>query len=563
MALSTGDNHDELEMVERIKSADRPQDSELRVLIFTATYFVLDGVTLTIRRLESHLRAAGAVVKVISTVPEDVDPEHMENVISVPGVGIPLLDGGGYSFGVGLDPDVTSIIEEFRPTIVHFTAPDFVAMDGIKWCQKNNIPYMATWHSNLVDYLKYYFLDWLLASPLQVFMKGFYEQIPSVYVPTPYILNKMKDEGFGNSCELKQWGRGCDLKIFRPDRRSQSFRQSKGISENDVVILWVGRLVPEKRPDIWLQCVKRLQDEGIPVKALIVGHGNLESSLREIDYHNCGWLSGLALAEAYASCDILLFPSGVETFGNVTLEALASGCVGIVEQNCSGHLVQNGYNGYTCPDGDFEAYYAATRKAVTDHANRKKMAENARESSWNFERSKIMQQMLENYKDAIVSHRDPTYIKRFVNKSPEANGRNIVQCVCCNYWFTKTLAGPFLQTTVGIHDVWRGAKDCATLNRGRMSCGSLASLNYSSIEDNDLSASEALSLNNGHNDDSSAESGENRPCVDILSGPYCARFVRYGSLISAYLIIFMLIWTCFSLDEEEAVKTISRHLRSR
>ena len=75
--IDSADN--ELELLARLKQVDRPTDTELRILIFTATYFVLDGVTLTIRRLESHLRATGAIVKVISTVPEDVDPEHMEH----------------------------------------------------------------------------------------------------------------------------------------------------------------------------------------------------------------------------------------------------------------------------------------------------------------------------------------------------------------------------------------------------------------------------------------------------------------------------------------------------
>jgi hypothetical protein len=73
-----------------IKSVDRPEDNELRILVFTATYFVLDGVTLTIRRLESHMRATGAQVKIISTVPEDVDPAQMEHGMSIPYI-LPLL----------------------------------------------------------------------------------------------------------------------------------------------------------------------------------------------------------------------------------------------------------------------------------------------------------------------------------------------------------------------------------------------------------------------------------------------------------------------------------------
>ena len=167
-----------------------PEDSQLRVLVFTACYFVLDGVTLTIRRLESYLRARGAVVKIVSTARDDIDKELLRDIIQVPGIGIPwaAMDPN-YAFGAGLDEATIREIEKFRPNIVHFTVPDLVGIDGIRWCQKNNVAYMATWHSNYCDYLKYYFLDWLVHPVLYRYLKGFYEQIPVVYVPTPYIRN--------------------------------------------------------------------------------------------------------------------------------------------------------------------------------------------------------------------------------------------------------------------------------------------------------------------------------------------------------------------------------------
>ena len=137
-----------------MKGMNRPDDGELRVLFFTATYFVLDGVTLTIRRIESHLRGKGAAVKVLTTVPDDATKEQLDDVIAVPGIKIPFDHAGSYAFGVGLDADTVRQIEEFNPTVVHFTVPDFVALDGIRFCQQHNIAYIATWHSNYCDYLK-------------------------------------------------------------------------------------------------------------------------------------------------------------------------------------------------------------------------------------------------------------------------------------------------------------------------------------------------------------------------------------------------------------------------
>jgi len=457
---------------------------------------------------------------------------------------------GGYAFGVGLDPETIRKIEEFNPTCVHFTVPDFVALDGIRWCQRTNTAYMATWHSNYVDYMKYYLLDWAVSSLMTRYLKSFYEQIPAVYVPTPFMQRKMVTEGFGRFTSLRKWGRGCDLKIFSPNRRSDAFRASKGIKQDDVVILWVGRLVPEKRPDIWLYVVKRLQDEGVPIKAMVVGNGSLDSRMRDIkDLTCCGWLSGIALAEAYASCDVLLFPSGVETFGNVTLESLASGCVAIVEEKCSGHLVDNAKSGYTCPDGDYEAYYQATKAAVTDHVNRRTMATNAREKAWDFERSKIMQQMMENYKEAIMNHRDPSYIKRYMQQDTETAGQNFMATICCNYWLTKAIAGPFLKTSMGVQNVYHGAHDCV-INSGRlsrqMSCGSLASLDYSSLEDGGANLARMMG-DNEVDDVDSLGPREGRGLMNVVLNNCCVScLLSHGAAVLSYLIILVFFYNCFA-----------------
>lgn len=447
----------------------RPADNELRILICTACYFVLDGVTLTIRRLESHLRSKGAIVKILSTVPDDLSEEQRQDIIIVPSVKIPFTQAGtGYAFGVELGAQTIREIEKFNPNCVHFTVPDLVGLDGVRWCQHNNVPFIATWHSNYGDYLKYYYLDWVLKPGFLKYLQGFYDQMPVLYVPTPFIIEKLKDEGFDSTTELKEWGRGVDMKLFSPDRRSQAFRSSRGISENDVVILWVGRLVPEKSPEIWISVLQRLYNEGIPVKGLVVGHGAYEADLARLkNVHACGWLSGEKLAEAYASADILLFPSDVETFGNVTLEALASGCVCVVETNCGKHLVEHGHNGYTCSAHDSEAFFEATKSIVQNAQLRKTMSQHARQSAWRFERSKILQQMAENYKDAIVRHSNPSFIVERLKSSPKAAGKNILSILCCNFWLIKHLAQPLLNTIGGAQNVALSSTECVNSTRNR------------------------------------------------------------------------------------------------
>jgi hypothetical protein len=173
--------------LDSLKKANRLKDSELRILICTATYFVPDGVTHTIRSVESHLRSKGATVKILSTVPPTIDPKLLDNVIVVPGIKIPFKNAGDYSLGIGLNEATIKLIEEYNPNCVHFTVPDFVGLDGIRWCQKNNVAYIGTWHSNYCEYLKYYYLEWVLGPGFHRYLKGFFEQIPTVYIPTEYV----------------------------------------------------------------------------------------------------------------------------------------------------------------------------------------------------------------------------------------------------------------------------------------------------------------------------------------------------------------------------------------
>lgn len=453
-----------------MRSNMRPNDNELRIVIFTACYFVLDGVSLTVRRLASHLRSHGAVVKIVTTVPSDIDKAQIgDDIITVPSISITFKDVAAYAFGHGLPEKTVKEIERFKPNIVHFTCPDFVGLDGIQWCQTNNVAYVGTWHSNYTDYLKFYYIEWIFKFILISYLRGFYERIPYVYVPSAYMIEKMGGDDYGQHTKLVEWGRGVDMKLFNPARRSLKFRESKGITEDDVVILWVGRLVPEKRPDIWFEVLDKLCKEGKKVTGLVVGNNDIISPEFK-NVKGCGWLNGEALAVAYASADILLFPSAVETFGNVTLEALASGCVPIVEEHCGCHLVTNGSNGFTCTDGDFDNYYNTTLQLVEDAELRLQMKLEARESSKKFDRNIVLQQMAENYKDAIVRHQDPSYIHNLL-KTPMIAGVSLFSTCCCHYYFVKAMLTPFMTAANNVKNMTDASADCLRKSTSKLNLG--------------------------------------------------------------------------------------------
>lgn len=258
---------------------------------------------------------------------------------------------------------------------------------------------MGTYHSNIPEYMDHYPRMGWLKHLLRAYFRHQYNFLQALYVPTPFIHKHLTETSkLDKVTTLGVWGRGIDLDRFSPKHRSALFRAQFGLDDNDVVLLWVGRLVPEKRPDIFCDVVRRLTTEGVPFKALVVGAGPCEEEMKGLpNTVFAGWMGGDQLAIAYASSDVFLFPSAVETFGNVTLEAAASGLPLVVEAGCSGHLVNHGVNGFACQDGDLEGFYNGTLCLVLDHMRRKCMSEEGRQLSMQFEKRVVCRKMIENY----------------------------------------------------------------------------------------------------------------------------------------------------------------------
>lgn len=258
---------------------------------------------------------------------------------------------------------------------------------------------MGTYHSNIPEYMLHYpGLGWL-KHILAGFFRHQYNFLQALYVPTPFIHKYLSDSyQMDRITNLRVWGRGIDLDTFSPRHRSTKFRNKMGFKDNEVVIMWCGRLVAEKRPDIFCDVVRRLHKMKLPFKALVVGAGPVEDEV--VGLPNtvfAGWMNKEELAVAYASSDIFLFPSGVETFGNVSLEAAASGLPIIVNGGCSGHLVNEGINGFACGNNDADAYFEATHALVVDKERRLAMGSAGRELSLNYEKRAVCRKMVDNY----------------------------------------------------------------------------------------------------------------------------------------------------------------------
>ena len=321
----------------------------------------------------------------------------LNNSVPIPFLEDPNNPTLQYHLGYSLSRETRAKLDEFEPSIVHVTVPDNLCLHLIQYAREREIPLMGTYHSNIPEYMDHYpGLSWLKPL-LGTFFLHQYGFLQHLYVPTPYIHQHLCDiYSMDKATKLQIWGRGIDLERFSPSHRSLKFRRSLGIDDDEVVICWVGRCVPEKRTDIFANVIRRLHARGVPIRTLIVGRGPSEDDFRTLpNVTFCGWLDGEQLSVAYASSDVFLFPSSVETFGNVTLEAAASGLPLVVEARCSGHLVNDDLNGFACTDE--ESFFQATLSLCLDSELRESCARASREHSLKFEKRAIVRQMLDNY----------------------------------------------------------------------------------------------------------------------------------------------------------------------
>ena len=199
-------------------------------------------------------------------------------------------------------------------------------------------------------------------------------------MPTAELRDQLRSAGFRNLTVL---GRGVDGRLFTPARRSAALRRAWGASESDVVVLYVGRIAAEKNVELAVRAYRAMRETGGVVRFVIVGDGPSSGALREAlpDAVFAGVMTGELLAEHYASADVFLFPSATETFGNVTLEAMASGLVVVAYDYAAARAhIEPGRSGVLVPYRDADAFVEAAVALARSPARRLEMRARVRET---------------------------------------------------------------------------------------------------------------------------------------------------------------------------------------
>ena len=255
---------------------------------------------------------------------------------------------------------IESTLRAFRPDVIHITGPSELGIFGAYFARKLGVPLAASWHTNVHEYAVRR-MEWLtrrLGDPGGALERGieagaldattrFYRFAKTLYAPNPRLC-AMLEEKTGWPCYLMQ--RGVETELFTPARRTRP------PADGRIVLGFVGRLSAEKNVILLPRIDAELRARGMVVEWLIVGHGNEEAMLRRglPDATYTGVLRGGALAEACADMDLLIFPSHTDTFGNVVLEALASGVPAVVTPDGGpATIVRDGETGRITGDDQF------------------------------------------------------------------------------------------------------------------------------------------------------------------------------------------------------------------
>ena len=291
----------------------------MRIAYFNANLRVgQDGVTRVVyKMIEGALARQHQVMGITSTLPEE--PLVDVPMLKIRSVPLPLQKN--YRIALPGYQRFERELQEFRPDIIHVNSPCTLGYGAMKYAHHFEVPVVATYHTHFPTYPRYYHLTkferlaWKLS-------RTFYNGMDRTFVPTRPILNELIDNDIQR---LEYLPNGVDVKLFTPRRRSNAWRQQFGGGEKPV-ILFVSRLVWEKDLRVLAGMHDLLRSRRDDFVMVIVGDGHARAEFEQMmpGAHFLGYQSGTTLAESFASSDIFVFPSTTETFGLVTLEAMAS-----------------------------------------------------------------------------------------------------------------------------------------------------------------------------------------------------------------------------------------------
>ena len=370
--------------------------ADLRIAMFSGNYnYVRDGANQALNRFVNYVQREGAKVRVYSPTVENPALPNNAEIVHIPSVAIPRRQE--YKFPLGIPPRAKRDIRAFEPHIFHIASPDVLGHRAVTLAHAMDRPAVASVHTRFETYMRYYGLAFLEPG-IEAILRRFYRRCDAIFAPSESMAQLLREQRMNYNVGI--WSRGIDREIFNPAARDLTWRRSLGIADDEPAIGFVGRLVMEKGLDVFSDTVDRLARRGVRHKVLVVGDGParewFERRLPEAVF--AGFQAGPELGRAVASMDMLFNPSVTETFGNVTLEAMAAALpVVAAEATGSLSLVKDGVTGRLIRPGACDAFADALAFYCQDEAARREAGRAGCEISRRYGWDEVNQELVDGY----------------------------------------------------------------------------------------------------------------------------------------------------------------------
>lgn len=348
----------------------------MRYAIVTETYPPeVNGVALTVQALEQGLSALGHDVAVVR--PRQATDAQRASETLVPGLGLPRYPG--LRFGLPATRRLLRLWTATPPDAIYVATEGPLGWSALRAARRLGIPAATGFHTRYDQYMGNYGLGMLQALAMR-WMRGFHNRGQATLVPTRELQTFLRFAGFANPVRVP---RAVDTQLFRPDRRDAALRGTWGVDDTGFAVIHVGRIAPEKNLQLAVRGFRAVQAKRPQARFVLVGDGPAREKLQRDnpDFIFCGVQRGEALATHFASGDLFLFPSRTETFGNVTLEAMASGVATVAfDRGAAREAMSDGIHGAAVSDGDEQAFVDACVRLAHEPVLRGGMAMAARQS---------------------------------------------------------------------------------------------------------------------------------------------------------------------------------------
>jgi len=379
--------------------ATRPS---LRIAVVTETWPPeVNGVAMTLAKLVQGLSHRNHDVQLIRPRQTKTDsPMSDSSLEEVLMRGMPIPRYPELKLGL---PSKKTLVKTWtlrRPDVVHIATEGPLGWSALQAAKVLKLPVTSDFRTNFQSYSKHYGVGWL-RKPIVAYLRKFHNATACTMVPTRELMRTLSQNGFAN---LKVVSRGVDTKLFNISKRDTSLRSSWGATDDTKVLISVGRMAPEKNLDQVLKTYEALKVTGQAFKLVMVGDGPLKEQFQkrypEIIFP--GMLSQSNLAAYYASSDLFIFPSQTETFGNVTLEALASG-IPVLAFDCAAarDWVQTGVNGWLVAENNPEGFAAQAVTIFNSEDLLEKITQSTRQQVVHLDWDQIAEQVESVFWDAI------------------------------------------------------------------------------------------------------------------------------------------------------------------